>query len=152
MVQEIVLRRLISELGPAGRIIWELLEREQALKAELERVKFERDAWKEAAQAVHRLKRRSPAQWRFRVLRWELGETIIKPKEFPDGKTVPNLRLYVPLEDASGPVPYWDISSKRLIAMLLPILPQIAGTKTYLEVTRDGDGVGTLHSVRVIPA
>ena len=152
MVQELVLRRLIGQLGPAGRIVWDLLGENQALKEELERTKFERDAWKEAAQSSYKLKGRSPARWRFRVVRWEVGEAVIKPKEFPGGKVVPNLRLHVPLEDADGAVPYWDINSKRLIAMLLPVLPHIAGTNTYVEIIKHGDGRTSQYSMSIHPA
>jgi len=152
VVQEIILRRLIAELGPAGRMVWELLQENQRLKEQLAE-KDTRIAELEAEKTVYyRMKGRSPARWRFRVRRWEVGEAVIKPKEYPEGKTVPNLRLHVPPEDAFGPVPYYDISSKRLIAMLLPILPHIAGTDTYVEIAKHGEGRTSQYSMSVHPA
>jgi hypothetical protein len=98
------------------------------------------------------MKRRSPAFWRFRVLRWELGEQTFYPKDHPQGKTTPNLRIHIPLDDPSAGPTYWDITSKKLMAMLLPLLPQLAGTNTYVEVTKDGDGFATQYSVTIRPA
>lgn len=136
-----VLERIRSWLE---RILGFDREREE-LEAEIERL--------ESRLEVRRtLKRRSPAQWRFRVLRWELGEQHIKPREYPEGKTVPNLRVHIHPDDPSEGAPYWDITSKRLIAILLPILPQIAGTDTYVDVTKDGDGRTSTYSVSVLPA
>jgi hypothetical protein len=103
-------------------------------------------------QARRTMKARSPAEWRFRVVSWELGEQLIYPREFPQGKMVPNLRIHIPLDDPSEGAPYWDITSKKLIALLLPLLPKIAGTNTYVEVSKSGDGFASAYSVVLRPA
>jgi regulator of replication initiation timing len=152
VVQEIILRRLIGELGPAGRIVWDLLQENQRLRVENEDLKRENWRLEATVEARRTLKRHSPAQWRFRVRRWELGEQVIKPKEYPEGKTVPNLRVYIYHDDPSEGAPYWDITSKRLIGMLLPILPHIAGTNTYVEISKHGDGRTSQYSMSVHPS
>lgn len=152
MVQEIILRRLISELGPAGRIIWDLLAEVQRLKAELEEVKAKNERLQAEADAKQVPKAHSPTTFRFRVLRWEMGEMQIRPRDEPLGKTVPSLRLYCPLEDQPSGPPYWDITSKKLAAMLLPLLPQIVATGAYVELKMSGGGWRNAASVTVRPA
>jgi hypothetical protein len=145
MVQEIILEQLMRQLGPAGRIIRELIQENEQ--------KDLRIAQLEGQLAVRRpMKARSPADWRFRVLSWQLGEMQIFPRDTPAGKMVPSLRVHVPLEDKPADVPYWDITSKKLIATLLPILPSIAGTNTYVHIHKDGEGVSSSYSVSIQPA
>jgi hypothetical protein len=152
MVEEIALRMLIGRLGPAGRFIWDVLLENQRMKEEMAE-KDKRIAELEQQVKVARYqKARSPAHWRFRVRRWELGEQLIKPKEYLEGKTVPVLRVYIAPDDPSEGAPFWDISSKRVIAMLLPILPHIAGTNTYVEISKHGDGRTSQYSMSVHPA
>jgi len=114
------------------------------LKAENERLRAE-------VPASRTLKRRSPAQWRFHVLRWELGEQTFYPKEFPQGKTGPNLRVYIPLEDQSEGAPYWDITRKRIIDRLLPLLPMIIATRSLVEITQVGDGPASDQVITIRP-
>lgn len=152
MVQEIILRRLIAELGPAGRLVWDLLEENQRLRAEAEELRAENERLQSELAAKRPAKAHSPTTIRFRVLRWEMGEMEIYPKEEPLGKTVPSLRLHIPPEDQLSGPPYWDITSKRLISILLPLLPQIAGTGAYVELKMSGGGWRNVSSVSVRPA
>lgn len=152
MVEQLILRQLIGRLGPAGRILWDVLEENRRLQAENEELRAANRRLEAQVEVRRTMKRRSPAQWRFRVRRWELGEQTFYPKEYPEGKTGPNLRVHIHQDDPSEGVPYWDITSKRLIAMLLPILPHIAGTETYVEIRKHGDGRTAQYSMSVHPA
>lgn len=145
MVQQILLGRLMRQLGPAGRILRDVLRENEELRARVRELEAVVDARRT-------LKRRSPAEWHFRVLRWEWGQQTFQPRGESQPKTVRNLRIFIHPDDPHEGAPYWDVTSKRLQAVLEPILPRIAGTGTYVHVTRDGDGVGTQHSVRVCPA
>lgn len=152
MVQELVLKKLIGTLGPFGRIVWDLLEENRRLQEELAKLAAENRRLEAHLEVRRTMKKRSPAQWRFRVRRWELGEQTFYPKEYPEGKTGPNLRVHIHQDDPSEGVPYWDITSKRLISMLLPILPHIAGTETYVEIRKHGDGRTSHYSMSIHPA
>jgi len=137
------LEQLLAKLGVSS--VEEALSAVDELTAEREHLALE-------VQARRTMKARSPAVWRFRVLSWELGEQLIYPVEFPQGKVVPNLRIHIPLDDPSEGAPYWDITSKKVIATLLPILPSIARTNTYVEIRKDGEGRSSSYSVSVQPA
>jgi hypothetical protein len=104
------------------------------------------------AQVDRMMKRRSPGQWAFRVVSWEERPITFQPRGESQPKTVPGLRLHIRPDDASEGVPYWDITSKRLIATLLPLLPGIAGTNTRLEISKAGDGLQSSYSVTIRPA
>jgi hypothetical protein len=143
-MEQIILRQLIRRLGPAGRLVRELIEENQRLQQENEALR--------AAVTVRRpMKARSPASWRFRVRRFELGQMQIYPHDQPQGKIVPSLRVHLPLEDKIEGTPFWDITSKRLIATLLPVLPAIQGTDTYVEVSKQGDGRTSAFTVAIRP-
>jgi len=152
MIEEIVLQQLISRLGPAGRIIGELLRENKRLQAENEEQRAEIERLKAEAEVSRPAKAHSPTKFRFRVLRWEMGEMQIHPRDEPLGKTVPSLRLHIPAGDQPAGPPYWDITSKRLIAMLLPLLPQIVDTGAYVELNMSGGGWRNAASVTVRPA
>jgi hypothetical protein len=136
-------------LGLTKEQLIDLVLGQEAEKAELQ---TENQRLQLEVQARRIMKARSPAEWRFRVVSWDLGEQLIYPREFPQGKVVPNLRIRIPLDDPSEGAPYWDITSKKLIAILLPLLPKIAGTNTYVEVTKSGDGFASAYSVVLRPA
>lgn len=133
--------RLIREL--IGRLLGFTQERD-ALRAENQRLR-------QLAPAKRRMKGRSPASWRFRPIRWEKDEQLIYPRDTPGGKVVPNLRVYIHPDDPNEGAPYWDITSKRVIAMLEPLLPHIAGTGTYVHITQDGNGPRSQYRIRVVP-
>jgi hypothetical protein len=129
----------------------ELIGNALGYEQEIQGLKFERDAYKEAIRSIQTMKSRSPAHWKFRVLRWELGEQTFYPKEFPQGKTGPNLRVYIPLGDQSEGAPYWDITRKRIIDRLLPLLPMIRDTGATVEITQVGDGPASDQVITIRP-
>jgi uncharacterized coiled-coil protein SlyX len=123
-----------------ARALEEALERIAQLEVE-NALKDERIAELQGqVRSTQTLKARSPAHWSFHVLRWELGEQTFYPKDHPEGKTGPNLRVYIPLSDQSEGAPYWDITRKRIIDRLLPLLPMIRDTGATVEITQVGDG------------
>ena len=130
-------------------VLQRALEEALARNRELEE---ENRALRDPVQVRRPAKGRSPAEWRFRVLRWELIDIEIHPRADPLPKTIQALRVHVPLEDKPEDVPYWDITSKRVIAALLPVLPRIAGTNTYVRFRQHGRGVGSYYSVDFEPA
>ena len=140
MVQEAALELLLGRLGPARGFVEQLLRQNAVLRTENEMLRERVTDLEVAVQARRTMKSRSPAHWRFRVLRWELGEQVIHPREFPQGKRVPNLRVWIPLDDPSEGAPYWDITRKRVIDRLLPLLPMIRDTGAVVEITQVGDG------------
>jgi hypothetical protein len=140
VVQEAALNILLGRLGPARSIVEQLLRENAIMRTENEMLRERVEELELKAVARRTMKRRSPAQWRFHVLRWELGEQTIYPKEFPQGKVVPNLRVWIPLNEQSEGAPYWDITRKRIIDRLLPMLPMIQKTGATVEITQVGDG------------
>lgn len=135
----------------AAQALQEALARIAQLEARNEQLEWENGALREATQSTQTMKRRSPAFWRFHVLRWELGEQTFYPKDHPEGKTGPNLRVYIPLDDASEGAPYWDITRKRIIDRLLPLLPMIVATKATVEITQVGDGPASDQVITIRP-
>jgi hypothetical protein len=152
VVQQAALEMLLSRLGPARGLVEELLRENAVYRTENQMLRERVGELELQAVARRTMKSRSPAFWRFRVLRWELGEQTIYPREFPQGKVVPNLRIHIPLDDPSEGAPYWDITSKRVIDRLLPLLPKIAGTGTYVEISKTGDGPSSAYSITLRPA
>lgn len=88
---------------------------------------------------------------RFRVVAWELGESFIRPRDAPDGKTVPTLRVHVRPQDKPSFPPYYDFTSARAIAQLRPQLqrPDVAGLT--FRVTAAGFGLKRTYTVDVDP-
>lgn len=78
------------------------------------------------------------ATWEFRVDRYDYEPGIIHTDEMPRGKEANILRVHVaPAFKAHFPY-YWDITSKRLIAQLLPHL-EVGSYQTKLfRVTAHG--------------
>ncbi len=74
----------------------------------------------------------------FTVVRWELGETLIAPQHAPQGKRVQVLRLHVRPEDKAEFPPWWDITSTRLYAQLVPQLRILGLLTTRWVITAQG--------------
>lgn len=119
------------------------------LRTENAQLREENARLRQLAPARRTMKARSPADWRFRVIRWEMSEQTIYPRDLPAGKVVPNLRVYIHPDDPNEGAPYWDITSKRVIAMLEGLLPHIAGTGAYVRIRKDGDGRTSQFSISV---
>ncbi len=58
----------------------------------------------------------------FRVVRYELGTKLIYPEHAPQGKLVNVVRVHVRPEDKPDFPHYWDITSAKLGAQVLPQL------------------------------
>jgi hypothetical protein len=142
-----VLREQLAALSKEQLI--DLLLQKDAAYQELEAENLRLSA---EAEVSRMMKGRSPPEWRFRVVSWEERPITFQPRSESQPKTVPGLRLHIRHDDPSEGVPYWDITSKRLIAMLLPLLPGIAGTDTRLEISKTGEGLQSSYSVTVRPA
>ena len=151
MVEEYALGLVLGRLGPAGPIIRDLLRQLAERDVENAALKAENRRLEGTLIARRTMKKRSPAHWRFHVLRWDLGEQTFYPKEYPEGKTGPNLRVYISLEDESEGAPYWDITRKRIIDRLLPLLPMIVETKAIVEITQVGDGRTSDQVITISP-
>lgn len=98
------------------------------------------------------MKRRSPAEWRFRVERWEDVPMVFQPRGEAHPKRTVALRVYTHPDDQTEGPPYWDITKRRVAEVLRPILPQIAGTGTFVKVVQDGDGPTAQFSITIEPA
>ncbi len=96
-------------------------------------------------------KGRSPAEWDFRVRGFEWLDTEIQPRSEPNPKTIRVLRVYVPLEDQPDGPGYWDVTGKRVQAMLSPLLEQLTGTDTRVYFRQDGRGPQSTYSLRIAP-
>jgi hypothetical protein len=136
---------LTDALGPAGNLVADLSAENIELHFEIQRLTSFITHYRP-------VKRRSPAEWSFRVDRFEEIDMPIRRKETADVKVVRALRLHVPLEDKSAGEPYWDVTGKRLIATLKPLLPEIVRTGAVLHLKKTGEGFSSSFSVRVDPA
>lgn len=88
----------------------------------------------------------------FRVSRFETGEETIFPGHAPQGKLVRVLRLHVPAEDKPSFPHYWDVTSTRLYAQLLPQL-QLARTMTLRwKITAHGIQPKKYFTVERVPS
>ena len=93
------------------------------------------------------LDRAPPASYAFRVLDWEAGEIEILPRHSAVVTRLAVLRLYVTPEDKPAGPHYWDVTARRLVALLGPVLPVISGTSTRLVVTVTGQAPATEYQL-----
>jgi hypothetical protein len=140
VVQAAALEILLGRLGPARGFVEALLRENAMLRTETAMLRQRVDELEMQAVARRTMKRRSPAEWEFRVLRLDLGEQVIYPREFPQGKRAPNLRVWIHPDDTNEGAPYWDITRKRVIDRLLPMLPMIQASGARVKITQVGDG------------
>jgi len=80
----------------------------------------------ELARPINVLELQDGDEVTFRIVRFETGEEVIFPLHAPNGKRVRVLRLHVSAADKPDFPHYWDVTSTRLYAQLLPQL-QVAG-------------------------
>ena len=75
-----------------------------------------------------------------RILKWELGETVIHPRwpGAPAEKRINSLRVHVPPKVKPLFPHYWDVTSKTLIAQLLPYLEGRDFTKKTFRIRAHG--------------
>ena len=77
---------------------------------------------------------------RLRAVSWERGRMVIHPRQpgAPIEKEVEVLRVHVPVEVKPLPPPYFDITSKTLMAQLLPLLMERDYDRYEYVVTKYG--------------
>ncbi len=91
--------------------------------------------------------RPTPATYTFRVLSWETGRLDILTRHTAAVKPVELLRLHVPPEDKPDGPAYIDVTSRKLIAMLQPLLPVISRRGTRIVVTVTGEPPATEYQL-----
>lgn len=89
------------------------------------------------------------ASLRIHVERWEEGTAPVTPRDGRPAKVVRALRLHVPRSEKALFPFYWDLTSQRLIAQLLPMLPGIRDGKRLLRITKRGTGPSAGFEVEV---
>jgi len=87
----------------------------------------------------------------FTIERWEEGELEIQPRDGRPKKTVPVLRLHVPIEEKPLFPHYWDHTSTRLAAQLTSVLLAHRGARRRVRVTAIGRPPRTHFSVTWVP-
>jgi len=83
----------------------------------------------------------------FAILRYDRGELRIEPRLEPEGKIVPVLRLYVSAQDKPAGAPYWDVTSRTLIARLDPVIDQLVASGRRIRITKFGFAPSARHQV-----
>lgn len=85
------------------------------------------------------------------VDRWQRGQGMITPSRAgePPTKRIEVLRLHVKPGTKLMLPPYWDISSKNLIAGLLPYLERADFRSKKYAITKHGFGIGARFSLTV---
>jgi hypothetical protein len=87
----------------------------------------------------------------FRITRYDLGEETIYPAHAPQGKVVKVLRVHVPPEDLPTFPHYWDLTSTRLVAGLLPQLQLTERLVARWTITARGIPPKKYFSVERVP-
>ncbi|MDH5199601.1 MAG: hypothetical protein OEW93_01835 [Candidatus Bathyarchaeota archaeon] len=79
------------------------------------------------------------------------GESVIRPRYegAPETKRIPCLRLYAAPGAKPIGAPWWDVTSKTLIARLRPHLKDLAASKGPFTVTAYGSGRRKRFSVEI---
>jgi len=87
----------------------------------------------------------------FKVLRYEEGSVEIHPRYpgAPESKTIRIMRLHLPPGIKNTLPSYWDITSKHLIAGLLPILQAPGLQDKTFTVTKFGVAPSARFSLEV---
>lgn len=87
----------------------------------------------------------------FTILKYERGELEIQPRDGRDPKMITVLRLHVPEGEKPEFPHYWDMTSARLTAQLLGMLPPPGGLPLRVSITAIGRAPRTHFSVSRIP-
>lgn len=90
---------------------------------------------------------------RVQIVKWSEGTVTIEPKT-PDAKgpkVIQAIRLYLTPESKPTIPPYWDITSKHLVAHLRGILLQTDFRGRTYEITKLGTPPSARYTVTVIP-
>ena len=86
-----------------------------------------------------------------RIDGWAQGEVTIYPHHKPTGKVINALRVHVP-EDRKAFFPYyWDITSKFLVAQMLPWLQRADYKEKLYVITKHGVAPKARFTLEVRP-
>lgn len=86
-----------------------------------------------------------------RITGWSQGNVTIYPAHKPTGKVINALRVMVP-EDSKDFFPYyWDITSKMLVAQMVPYLEQAGYQDKVFVVTKYGVAPKARFTLEVRP-
>lgn len=85
------------------------------------------------------------------VIRWELGELTIEPRDGRPPKDIEVLRIHVGADQKAEYPLYWDLTSARLVGQLRGILSPSGLGPTRIRVTAIGAAPRTHFSVTRIP-
>ena len=87
----------------------------------------------------------------FRIIAWTSGEAVIKPKPAREPILIPILRIWIQRLDRETRAPYYDISSARLQAQLLPYLTTQSYVGRQFSVRAYGRKPLKIHGLTVAP-
>jgi len=135
-------RATLLRVGGVGSLIVDLADENVALRLQLSNLTSRFITFRP-------MKRRSPADWRFRVVKWEDVTMPIRPGDRAEEQLIPALRVWVPLEDKPAGAPYWDVTGSRIIAQLRPLLPKVRDAGVFLHIVQNGEGPRSSYSVTV---
>jgi len=87
-----------------------------------------------------------------RITHWVTGNVTIRPAHLPEGKIIRALRVFVPsATKPTGPA-YWDITSKLLVAQMLPYLERPPFTDKIFTITKHGVAPKARFTLEVRPS
>jgi hypothetical protein len=86
----------------------------------------------------------------FSVLKYLKGEVRIETRLEPGGKEVGALRIWPSPEDKPLGAPYWDITSRTLVARLDPVLDGLVRSRRRIKITKYGVAPTARHQVNFL--
>ena len=86
----------------------------------------------------------------FCVHRAEIGELILPADQSQQGGIVPALRLHIPESSRGDGPPYFDITSRQLIAALEPLIPWIIERRRRVRIRALGTPPRVRYTVDLI--
>lgn len=90
---------------------------------------------------------------RLRVTWWERGSIVIKPRYegAPSEKTVEALRVHLAPGSKEYPPMYYDVTSKTLMAQLMPVLMEKGFDRYEFVVTKYGVAPRARFTLEAVP-
>lgn len=85
------------------------------------------------------------------ITNWEQGRVTIYPPHQPTGKVINALRVHVPAETKDFFPYYWDITSKTLVAQMVPYLEAGGYQGKRFIITKYGVAPKARFSLEVRP-
>lgn len=134
-----------------GEIVPSLTDIVRRLQNRIDVLQQENEQLKNFISVAQPKKKRSPGDWRFRVTSFEWVQLKMYPADQAEGKVIQALRLHVPPEDMPAGPAFWDITRKREIAVLEPLLPLLVRSGRYVHIIQEGDGPTSVSVIRLEP-